>query len=183
MSCSSALMRSRPAAAVAITSIFRSKCASMSAISISACACGSSSISRMLTWRRSCVGRAGRGTVELSGFSTLANTSSRSITTPNGGTVCTSDSTGSPPPRLDDCRALAEGKAAYRARGVLADAFEREERLAIGRQLAPVARDRLAGDRLQTPRADVVAEGAPGFGDLVFVGGGQRAERRVFAKP
>ena len=42
--------------------------------------------------------------------------------------------------------ALAEGKAANGASGVLANALERQQRLAIGRQLAVVLRDRLLSD-------------------------------------
>ena len=57
--------------------------------------------------------------------------------------------------------ALAEREAADRAGRVGADALEREQRLLVGRQLAAVARDRLARDRLQALRPDVVAERIP----------------------
>ena len=57
--------------------------------------------------------------------------------------------------------ALAEREAANRAGGVLADALERQQRLAIARQLAVVVLDRLLRDGLQALRPDVVAERPP----------------------
>ena len=62
---------------------------------------------------------------------------------------------------VENRRALAEREAADRAGGVGADAFERQQRLFVGRQLAAVARDRFARDRLQPLRPDVVAERIP----------------------
>ena len=65
------------------------------------------------------------------------------------------------------------------ARRVCADALERQQRVvAIGRQLAAVARDRLARDRVQPPRPDVVAERPPRFGHVVLGRAGKRFERR-----
>ena len=79
---------------------------------------------------------------------------------------------------VEDRRPLAEGEAQDRAGGVFADALERQQRLAIGGQRAAVAGHRLAGDRVQPLRADVVAERAPGGRDVGLGGGGQRLERR-----
>src|SRR5688500_5801961 len=80
---------------------------------------------------------------------------------------------------VEDCSALTERKTPDRPRGVGADAFERQQRLLVGRELTAVARDRFARDRLKPARPDVVAERPPGVGDVAFGGGGERFERRV----
>ena len=84
---------------------------------------------------------------------------------------------------VEDGGALAEGEAEHGAGRVLADPFERQQRLVVGRQLAAVAGDRFPGDRMKPPRADVVAERPPRLGDVVFGRGGKRLEGRVFAQP
>ena len=53
----------------------------------------------------------------------------------------------------------------------------------VVRQLAAVARDRLARDRLQAARPDVVAERVPGRRHVALGRRGQRIERRVLLEP
>ena len=84
---------------------------------------------------------------------------------------------------VEDRRALAERKAADRAGRVGADALEGEKRFFVGGQLAAVSGDRLARDRLQPLRADVVAERVPGVGHLLLGCGRERFERRVLVEP
>ena len=84
---------------------------------------------------------------------------------------------------VEDRGAFAEREAADRAGGVLADAFEGQERVAIGGQPAAIAFHGFARDGVQPAWADVVAKRPPRLRDVVFGGGGQRLERRVLAKP
>src|SRR3546814_18937446 len=65
---------------------------------------------------------------------------------------------------------------------VFADPLERAERRFIGRQLAAVALDRLARDRVQAARAEVVAERTPRFGHVRFGRVGERSEERRVGK-
>ena len=76
-----------------------------------------------------------------------------------------------------------EREAADRAGGVGADALERQQRLLVRGQLAAVARHRLARDRVQPPRPDVVAERPPRRADVLLGRRGERLERRVLLEP
>src|SRR5260221_8679634 len=80
-------------------------------------------------------------------------------------------------------RPLAEGEAHDGARRVLADPLERPERRLVRRQLAAVALDRLACDRVEPLRADVVTERPPGLGDVGLRRIRQRAQARLFVQP
>ena len=85
---------------------------------------------------------------------------------------------------VDDRGALAEREAHDRAGGVGADALEATQRRLVGRQPAVVALDRLARDRLQAPRPDVVAERAPRLAPRPLRRRRrQRVERRVLLEP
>jgi hypothetical protein len=84
---------------------------------------------------------------------------------------------------VENCRALTERKTQDGAGGVCADALERPERCFVAREFAAVPFDRLAGDRVQSARTDVVAERTPCRRDVRFRRGRKRLERRVLLEP
>src|SRR5260221_5291632 len=84
---------------------------------------------------------------------------------------------------VENRRPLAESEAHDGARRVLADPLERPERRLVRRQLAAVALDRLACDRVEPLRADVVTERPPGLGDVGLRRIRQRAQARIFVQP
>src|SRR5687768_1799488 len=84
---------------------------------------------------------------------------------------------------IENRRALSKREAADRTGSVRADAFEREQRLLVGGELAAVPGNRFARDRMEAPRPDVVAERPPGRGDVILARPGQRFERGVLLQP
>jgi cob(I)alamin adenosyltransferase len=84
---------------------------------------------------------------------------------------------------VEDCGALAERKASNGSARVGADPFERAERVPVGWELPAKPRHRFAGDRMQAPGPNVVAEGPPRLGHLLDRSVGQVPKRRVLFEP
>ena len=84
---------------------------------------------------------------------------------------------------IENGSALSEGEAPYGAGRVLADALERQQRRFVATGASRRSGRPIPGDRMKPARTDVVAERAPRFGDVRFVGRGQRRERRVLRQP
>src|SRR4051812_12343390 len=79
--------------------------------------------------------------------------------------------------------ALPEREAHHRARGVLADPFERSQRCFVGRQAAAVALNRLARDCVQPPRTNVVAQRPPRLRDVFLRRRGERFQAGILVQP
>src|SRR5512134_2514894 len=74
---------------------------------------------------------------------------------------------------------LSEREAEDGARGVRADALERQERLLVRGESPAIPRHRLARDGMQAARPDVVAERPPRRGDVVLIGPRERFQRGI----
>jgi cob(I)alamin adenosyltransferase len=79
--------------------------------------------------------------------------------------------------------ALTEGEAQDRPGSVFADTLEGPQRRFVARQLAPVAFNGLARNRVQAPRTDVVSERPPGGRNVGFGRGRERLQRRILRQP
>jgi cob(I)alamin adenosyltransferase len=79
--------------------------------------------------------------------------------------------------------ALAEGEAQNRPGRVFADTLERPQRRFVARQLAPVAFDGLARNRVQAPRTNVVSERPPRGRNVGFGRGRERLQRGILRQP
>jgi len=84
---------------------------------------------------------------------------------------------------IENRLALTEGEAEDSSSGVLANPLERHQGLFVGRQLAAVAGHRLARDRMEPSRANVVSEGTPGRGHVGFRGVGQCLHGWILPQP